>query len=472
MMVLFFVFLLFIALILLRVPVAIALILAALLGIVAEGMALVNVVTQIYRGLDHFTLLAVPLFLTVGFLATAGSTGQRLMELAVLLVGRLRGAAGHVNVVVSMLFAGISGSATADTAGVGAVLIPMMRKRGYPAPYSAALTAMSSVIGAIIPPSILFILYGAFAGTSVGALFLAGIIPGTMCGLSYMASNYVVARRHDVDYGSDDVLLAETDESHGGRGVAGPAGPSAGAAVGTTVRTEAPPISRSFKLWHKLRIGVSAMPALAVPLIIILGITQGFFTPTEAGAAALIFLLAISLFLYRDISVKGVGQVFRDSVAFYSLPVLAAGAATLFGWVITLLGAQAAMRDFIDSFEVSAIGFMALAFFVFLAVGTFLDAFPAIVIFAPLFLAGAEELGIHPVLFGVIVVMTLALGLVTPPYGLCLLIASRLADVSPTAAVRALMPLWLITTAIIFIIIVFDDLALAIPRAVYPDQFP
>lgn len=471
MMVLVYIFALFIVLILLRVPVAVALILASLLGIVAEDMALVNLVTQVYRGLDHFTLLAVPLFLTVGFLATAGSTGHRLMELAVLLVGRLRGAAGHVNVVVSMLFAGISGSATADTAGVGAVLIPMMRKRGYPAPYSAALTAMSSVIGAIIPPSILFILYGAFAGTSVGALFLAGIIPGTMCGLAYMVYNYIVARRLDIDYGSDDVLLAETDESHRGGAEAGDVAPSGGTAVGTTERTEAPAMSRSLKLRYKLRIGVGAMPAFAVPLIIILGITQGFFTATEAGAAALIFLLAISLFLYRDISIKGIGQVFRDSVAFYSLPVLAAGAATLFGWVITLLGAQTAMRNFIDSFDVSALGFMTLAFLVFLAVGTFLDAFPAIVIFAPLFLAGAEELGIHPVLFGVVVVMTLALGLVTPPYGLCLLIAARLADVSPTKAVRALMPLWLVTTAIIFTIIVFDDLALAIPRAVYPELF-
>jgi TRAP-type C4-dicarboxylate transport system permease large subunit len=458
-------FLFFFGMIVMRVPVAVALGVASMVGMVIAGLDIVNAVTQLYRGLDVFVILAVPFFLAVGFLATRTSIGDRLLEFSAFLTGRIRGAVGHLNVVVSMLFAGISGSATADTSGVGAVLIPMMRERGYSVQYAAAITAQSSVIGSIIPPSLIMIIYGAYAQVSVGALFAAGIVPGLLCGAGYMVFNYFHARKHDIDQGTRSTLIEvpvlSTEVPSATRPLHG-VGPAGEGVEPTVVQVERPTF---------VRLLGRALPPLMVPFILLGGITGGVFTATEAGLIALVYLLVLATVFYRDIGLRDIMLTARDAVEFYSLPLLAAGMATVFGFVVTVLGAPNIVRGLVQDLSLTAPVFLLLVIMVFIVVGTFLDAFPAIVLFAPIFIPGALELGVHPLQLAIVIVMTLALGLVTPPYGLCLLIASKLADIPAASVTRAMLPFWGITLTVIAVCVLAPDVVLALPEVLYPALF-
>jgi TRAP-type C4-dicarboxylate transport system permease large subunit len=458
-------FLFFFGMIVMRVPVAVALGVASMVGMVIAGLDLVNAVTQLYRGLDVFVILAVPFFLAVGFLATRTSIGDRLLELSAFLTGRIRGSVGHLNVVVSMLFAGISGSATADTSGVGAVLIPMMRERGYSVQYAAAITAQSSVIGSIIPPSLIMIIYGAYAQVSVGALFAAGIVPGVLCGAGYMVFNYFHARQHDIDQGTRSTLIEVPVLSTEVPSATRPLHDLAPVGEGVepmVVQVERPTF---------IRLLGRALPPLMVPFILLGGITAGVFTATEAGLIALVYLLVLATVFYRDIGLRDIMLTARDAVEFYSLPLLAAGMATVFGFVVTVLGAPDVVRGLVQDLSLTAPVYLLLVIMVFIVVGTFLDAFPAIVLFAPIFIPGALELGVHPLQLAIVIVMTLALGLVTPPYGLCLLIASKLADIPAASVTRAMLPFWCITLAVIAVCVLAPDLVLALPEVLYPALF-
>lgn len=455
----------FFGMIVLRVPVAVALGVASMVGMLVAGLDIVNAVTQLYRGLDVFVILAVPFFLAVGFLSTRTSIGDRLLEFSAFLTGRIRGSVGHLNVVVSMLFAGISGSATADTSGVGAVLIPMMRERGYSVQYAAAITAQSSVIGSIIPPSLIMIIYGAYAQVSIGALFAAGVLPGLLCGLGYMIFNYFHARKHDIDQGTStsvvDVPVLRGGAMPSTRPLHGDTAAVADAAA-ATVTVERP----SF-----VRLLGRALPPLLVPFILLGGITGGVFTATEAGVIALAYLLVLVTVFYREIGFRDVMGTARDAVEFYSLPLLAAGMATVFGFVVTVLGAPSLVRGLVEDLSLTAPMYLLFVVAIFIVVGTFLDAFPAIVLFAPIFIPGAIALEIHPLQLAIVIVMTLALGLVTPPYGLCLLIASKLAGIPATTVTRAMLPFWGITFTVIAVTVFAPDLVLALPELLYPALF-
>lgn len=423
----------FLGLVVFGAPMAVALGLSAFAGMLLEGLNPINVVAESYRLLDSFTLLAVPFFLMLGFLVARSSLTDRLLDLSRMLVGHIRGALGHINVVISMLFAGLSGSATADTSGIGAVLLPMMDRRGYSRAYSAALTAATSTIGLIIPPSIFMIIYAATSNTSVAALFMAGIVPGAMIGCTFLALNFVYAWRNGVDR-SDSI---EQD-------------------------------------WQFRRAGVTlwrGLPALVIPVFIIVGITRGIFTATEAGAVALAYTLVLIVFIYGDIRMPALSALFRDAVLLYSLPLLAAAMAAPFGWVLALLGAQDVVRDLIASLQLSPAAYLILVIAIFTVIGTFLDGIPAIIIFVPLVDAGAAQLGIHPIHLGIVITMTLAMGLVTPPYGLCLLISSKLAKCSVMEAVAAVTPLLIAEFAIIVLVAVFPDIALFIPRMFVTNAF-
>ncbi len=433
------VFALFFGMIALRVPVAVSLALASLAGMLAHGVNPINASLQLYRGLDAFPILAVPFFLTVGILVEASSLGDRLLRLAALIVGGIRGSVGHINVTVSMLFAGISGAATADAAGIGSVMVPMMRKRGYSPEYAAAITGISAVIGAIIPPSILMIIYGAFANVSIAGLFLGGVTPGVLLGLAYIAVNYLHCRRHNLDYGGLEDAEITGDQSSQRTG----------------------PVATA----------IAALPALVLPVLIIGGITGGIFTATEAGMAALLYVLLLTMVVYRDIRPRDLYPILRRSVLFYSIVLIAGGTATVFGWVLTLLGAPDLIEQLLGMFDVGWLGYMLLSIAFLLIIGTFLDPFPAIIIFAPLFLSGATELGVNPVHFGVVVVTTLAFGMVTPPYGLVLLIVSNLAGCSVQRAAIAMIPFWLATLVVILLVAAVPSVSLWLPELLLPDLF-
>lgn len=419
-------FISFFAMVFLRVPVAYALSLASLLVIVNEGLNPVLLVQQMFHGLNSFPLLAVPFFLLAGQLLNSGLITERLLRLSQALVGHIRGGLAHVNVVVSMLFAGMSGSSTADTAGVGSVLIPAMIKRGYDRKFTIALTAASSTMGVIIPPSILMVIYGATGGVSIGGLFLAGAIPGAIVGLSQMAYSYYAAVRHGY--------------------------PAEGRA--------------SLKeLGSATKAGI--LP-LMVPVIIIGGVLTGKFTATEAGMIATVYVLILIFWIYRSMPLRKLPNVLMETAVIYSQPLLAVAGATVFGWLLAFFEAPEAIAGLAGGIVESPTLTVMFIAVVFVVVGTFMDAVPAIIIFLPIVDHLVTVSGANAIHTGLVVTMTLALGLITPPYGLCLLLACVLGKESVTRVMGQMMVFYALFVAVILVIIIFPEISLWLPRLIMP----
>ena len=413
-------------LIVIGVPVAFSLILACL-GVIFLDPRLVPWVLfqRMYYGMDSFVLVAVPLFLLAGNLMNLGSVTDRLIRLALNLVGHLRGALAHVNVLVSMMFAGVSGSSTADSAGVGTILIPAMKKEGYPTNFAVAVTAASSVMGTIIPPSINMIVWGAITNTSIAGLFLAGIVPGVMIGLAQLALNLVFVRRYDV------------------------------------------PVRPRASVRDIVVSGRDGVLAGGIPIVIIVGITFGFVTPTEAAVIAVVYALALGFVVYRDLTVAKVVQASTSTARLASLSLFALTGASIFGYLISFYQVPPALMAGIQIGDpLLLLIFIAV---VMLIVGTFMDALPAMAILAPLFLPLVANAGIHPVHFGIIGIMVLGLGLITPPYGLCLMISAKIGGISLYKALGISLLYLVVMLGIILVVILFPDLVLFIPRLVSPD---
>lgn len=411
-----------------RVPIAFAMFIASTLAIVAEGNVPLEIVTQrILVGLDNFPLLAVPFFLFVGLMMNDAGISHRLIAFSQSLVGHLRGGLAHVNVLVSMLFAGISGVSSADTMGVGSVMIPAMKRAGYPAGFSVAVTGASSTLGNIIPPSVMMIIYAASAGVSVGVMFLTGIIPGILIGVLQMAYSHRVARR-------------------------------------LGMRPEA-----AFRVRRVLSTGRRSSLALFVPVIIIGGIVGGIFTATEAAVVVALYTLVLAL-LYRQLAAKRLYNVTRECVSIFALSLFCVAAASLWAWILAYFQVPQEVVAYFRELGLLSSQYTVFAFvvFVFLVVGLFMDAVPAIIILQPVIGAVGAAVGINPYHMGIVVVLTLAIGLITPPYALCLLIAADLGKVSIAVASRAMVPFYAISLLVVLIAVAFPDLILAAPRWLMP----
>ena len=410
----------FFILILLRIPVGFALLLSSFIVIVADGLP-PNILVQIYfQGLSPFPILAIPLFYTLGLLCNSSGLTERIMMLARALVGRFRAGLAHINIVASMLFAGISGSSTADTAGIGSVIMPQMVKAGYSKPFTVAVTACSSTMGNIIPPSILMVIYGAFGNVSIGMLFLGGFLPGLLLGFGQMGLVYVLARRHD--FGVEDVR-------------------------------ERP------RLLHSLVHG--ALP-LGVPVVIIGGIVGGVFTPTESAAVAIFYVLALSTFVDRELTFKSLLKLLDEGGRFVALPLIMTAAA-IFAWLLAYHEFPQTMVEVIERFGASHYGVLLGVVVVFLILGTVLDTVPAIIMFLPIVQAMGDTVGIHPVQMGVVVVLTCALGLITPPFGVCLLVASKIVDIHPRQAIGVTLLFGAVSLGVIFVAVFIPQLTLFLP---------
>jgi tripartite ATP-independent transporter DctM subunit len=342
----------------------------------------------------------------------------------------LKGGFANVNVVVSMIFAGISGSSTADTAGVGSVLIPAMTKSGYSKGFSASLTAASSTLGNIIPPSILMIMYASTAGISVGALFLTGIIPGILLGIMQMIYARYVASKEGI----------------------------------ATIER--------FSLHKLLTATKSSVLALAIPVIIIGGIVGGIFTATEASVIAVLYSGVLAS-VYKQASFRKLYDLVNESVIIFSLALFCAAAASIWGWMLAFYNVPQEITQFFERAGLLDSPYFIFAFIVifFLLVGTFMDAIPAIIIMQPVIGELVAEAGIDPYHMGVVVVLTLAIGLITPPYGLCLFIACDIAKVPVMKVMHSLLPFILISIGIVLMAVFFPDLILLIPRVFMPDYF-
>lgn len=417
----------FFLMIVFKIPIAFALGLSSLLTIQYLGLSFFSVVNQMYASIDSFPLLAVPFFLLLGNLMNEGGITDRLVRLSDALIGHIRGGLGHVNVLVSMLFAGLSGSAAADTAGIGAMLIPAMKKAGYDMPYTVAVTAASSTLGVIIPPSIMMVIYGAMGQVSIGALFLSGFVPGVLIGLSQMAYTYYLAVK---------------------RGY--PANP----------RKSFLEIGQAFS---------KAILPLILPVIILGGIILGIFTATEAAAVAVVYGLILMLGVYRSLKPKQLFMIFSEAVVSYSLAMLAVACAGVMGWLIAYLNAPQTISIYIMGITQSSFGIFLLIVLFLLIVGTFLSPITAIIIFLPIIQGLGKVAGIHPVHLGIIVVLTLSIGMVTPPYGICLLIASQIGGIPAHRAFVATLPMIGLALVIIFIGILIPDLFLFLPKLFMPE---
>ncbi|WP_282610767.1 TRAP transporter large permease [Pelagibius sp. Alg239-R121] len=419
----------FFVLIAFRVNIGFSLILSSVFVMLWEDLPLASVANQMYSNIDSFPLLAVPFFMFLGRILNAGSITDRLLSVADATVGHVRGGLGHVNVFVSMVFASLSGSAAADTASVGSILIPAMKKAGYDPAFSVALTAASSTLGVIIPPSIILIVYGAFGNVSIGALFLGGVVPGMAIGLFMMAYTYVMAVR---------------------RGY--PSSPFPGLR----------PLGHA--VWR------GAAPLL-IPVVVLGGVIAGIFTPTEAAISAVVWALILSLVIYRDIPFRDMPRHLANAAVEFSVPLFTVAGAGIFGWLTAYLGAADIVVEFITRQTDNPYGIMLLLIGFLLLVGTVLNPISAVLIFLPIIQALGDTAGMHPVHMGVLATIVLSVGLITPPYGICLLIAAQIGDVSLGRAMIAVLPIVGLTVLVAVLSLWLPDLVLAFPKFVSPKLF-
>ncbi|API91996.1 membrane protein [Virgibacillus pantothenticus] len=414
---------LFITLMAIGVPIAFVIGIVALLGI--TGMPYTPEATvpmKMVNGLDSFVLLAVPLFILAANLMNSGKISEKLINLALAIVGPIRGGLAHANILVSMMFAGVSGASQADAAGVGKILIPSMKKQGYDKETAVGVTAASSTVGVIIPPSIPMIIFAGLTNASIGALFLGGIIPGILIGLGMMVLVYIIAMKRNF-----------------------------------------PKVARP--KWSELgKLILESVPALLTPFIIIGGIILGFFTATEAAAIASLYTFLISIFFYKTLKLKDLPKILFDTLALSSLSLFALAAASALGELMSYYQLGTIAQEFFTNNVSAKWLFILIIIAFFLFVGTFMDAIPAMILFVPIILPTALEFGIDPVHLGLIVIITLAIGLATPPYGLVLLLSAKIGELSIERSFVAVLPYLFIIMAILLLIAFLPNIALFIPN--------
>ena len=423
--------LLFIALaitLLLGVPIAFALLLSSLLVIYVADLPSVVMIQQMFNGINTFTLLALPFFFLAGNVMSDGGISERLVKLAMALVGHLRGGLAHVNVVVGMFISGISGSSTADAAAIGAVFFPAMKRRGYDERFSVCLTACTSTMGVVIPPSILMVIYGATAGVSTGALLLGGILPGVLMGLALMVQSHFFAVKYN--------FPREHPRFLGMR------------AVGQGLKQAAWP--------------------MGVPVIIVAGMVGGVFTPTESAAVAAVYALFVTLFVLRTLRWRALPKLFGETTIQFSQILFCVGGAMIFGWILAYYQVPDMVTGFILGFTRDKLVVMLLIVILNVVLGTFMDAIPAILIFVPILHPLGVEVGIHPVHLGVVVVMTQAFGLLTPPLGMSAMTACAVAGI-PLSRIQKLLHLMMLPILVVcFLCALAPWTVLAIPRLLVP----
>ncbi|EOW9344657.1 TRAP transporter large permease [Vibrio diazotrophicus] len=403
---------LFIGLVILGVPIAFSIGIAALTGIATmNGTPNTMIPMKMFYGLNSYVLLAVPLFVLTANIMNRGSISRRLIDFSIALAGRRPGGLGHANVIVSMLFAGVSGSSTADTAGVGKILIPNMIDKGYSKEMSVGVTAASSTIGSIIPPSITMVIYGGLTNTSVGDLFIGGMLPGVLIGFGMMFVIGLIARRDNLPV-MDKISRAE--------------------------------------FWGLAK---DAVPAMVTPLIIIGGIVFGVFTPTEAAAFSAIYAYLISAFYYKSITLRDMPHILVETLKLSCLSLFALAAASALGEFLGYYKINVMVADFFNSLGGNEYLFLFIIIAFFLFIGTFMDAIPAMVLFVPVIYPVALSLGVEPVQLGVVIIITLSVGLVTPPYGLCLLISSVIGGLQLDKSFKAVMPYISVILAVLLAVI-------------------
>jgi tripartite ATP-independent transporter DctM subunit len=417
----------FAVLVIARVPVAFALGLACVpVFFIDDRLTPFLLLNEMLKSYNSFLLLAIPFFMLAANLMNAAGITDKLINLSRVLVGWLPGGLGHVSVLVSMLFAGISGSSTAEAAGVGGVLIPAMKKQGYDVEFAVALVACAAVMGVIIPPSILMVVWGGVISVSIGGLFLAGVLPGLMMALSFMVVVYIYAKRRNYPV------------------YAKPTGKEVVAAIGNGI-----------------------LPILT-PGIIVGGIVGGFFTPTEASVVAVLYAMFLGVVIYRRLGFQKMRETMYDSGRFAAISLFCIGTASAFGWLLAYFHIPKLFVDMVSGWGGGIVSVGFITAFCFLVIGCFIDAIPAIIIVGTILSPLAESVGMHPIHFAIIGVISIAYGLVTPPYGLCLMIACTIGGIKIKHAVKDTLILFIPMLLVLVFVILAPDVLLWLPRLLMP----
>ncbi len=414
----------FIATLLIGIPIAFALSLGAFAVLWMTGFFVPELVVQrIFAGMDSFPIMAIPFFVLAGALMESGGISTRLVRFSSALVGWITGGLGHVAVVAAMFFAGISGSAVADTAAISTTMIPMMRRRGYDPGFAAGLIASAGVIGPIIPPSIPMVLYGTIAGVSIGSLFLGGIVPGVVMGLGLMLVVYFIAKRRNFPREQVRPSLVE--------------------------------IGKAF---------VPASGALVMPFIIVGGILSGVFTATEAAVVAAVYSLLVGKFVYRELAWREIPDILFRSGVTTAMVLIIVGVANLVSFVLAMNQIPQAVATFFAGAFASQLAILLVINVLLLVVGCFIDGGSAIIIFTPVLMPLIVKMGIDPVFFGVMMTINLMIGTITPPVGLSLYVAGGVARLSLEQMSRAVLPFLALELGVLALVTLFPDIVLFLPR--------
>src|SRR5687768_15478689 len=414
----------FVLFILVGMPIGIA------LGVGALGAALLYpalnpiIIPTRFVGLlsDSFLLLSAPLFILAGNLAARGGVARAIIDLATALVGRFRGGLAYVNIVDSMLFGGISGSAVADVSALGTFLIPQMERKGYDRDFATALTISTAIMAPIIPPSIIAVIYAWMADESVAAIFAAGYLPGLLVGLGMAVPVFMIAKKRNYP-------------------------------------KEKPPTAREFLVVLK-----NALPALMIPIIIMGGILFGLFTPTEAAAVAVVYALLVPPLFYREPSWRELPAIFADSARLSGVIGLIIGLVGAFGWVLTYSKFPFAVAEAIAAVAPTWWLFISFVIVLYVLLGTFLTPSEIILVTVPVLLPGAQALGVHPIHFGMVCVIASAVGHITPPVGLCLFVGMSISGLSMEKLVVPLMPFLAAIVVTLIFVAMLPEVTLFLPR--------
>lgn len=379
---------------------------------------------RLYSGLDNFGLLAIPLFMLAGELMNSGGITTRLVKFAKVFVGHVRGGLAYVTVVANMFLASILGSANAQAAMMSKIMVPEMEREGYSKEFSSSLTLASSIIAPIIPPSMIFIIYGTLSGTSIGGLFMAGIVPGLIYGAGFISLITYMGYKHNF--------------------------PKSKRATGK-------------EMWKST---VKVLPALLVPFVIIFGILSGAFTATESAAVACVIAFLIGVFFYRELRWKSIPQIMINTVVSTATVTFLIAMANIFGWLIAFEQIPQLFADSMLSISENPFVFLLLVNIMLLIVGMLLDGIAALIILVPVFMPLVTSFEIDPIHFGVIICINLTIGLLTPPVGTGLFIVSSIAEVRFERLVKASGPFLVVAIAILFLITYLEDAVLWIPRMI------
>lgn len=418
-------FAVFVVCLVVGVPVAVALGASSLVYMLMSGIPIVAIPQKMYAGMDVFVLLCIPGFILAGNLMNGGGITARIIRFATALVGWIRGGLGLTNIAGSMLFAGISGTAVADAASIGAVMIPGMKQAGYSGPFAAALTAAASTVGPIIPPSVPMIIVGSLTGISVGRMFMAGAIPGLLLGLAMMVTCYIIAKRRN--------FPREPWQGFG-------------------------------ELWIAFR---KALWALLMTALIIIGLLSGYVTPTETAIVACLYATVVGLFVYRGLTLKSIGEIVIDSAIGSAGILILVGLANVFGWILAAEQIPQEISAAVLSVTHNQVLIILMINLLLLVVGMFMETIAALIILFPPLLSVATSAGIDPIHFATFAVLNLMIGLTTPPVGVCLFLCANLARVPLSQVVKAIVPFLVTNLLILALVSYVPFLSTWLPNAIF-----